>query len=349
MRVVLVDWLGRGGIAQTSEAWVMELGAAGAEVTVVTRPGRELAATGAAARVVTSHEGGGRIRSHMRVVAVAAETIREVQPNVVIVQNYVLPPLERPVYRAAAGVGARVISVVHDHRLHSLLAGNRAGLRSSLRQATAVVAHTRFVADAVAAFTGRHDLVVVPHPVQVGMIDQPSSTTLLSNPKDGLLALHFGVLKRGYKGTEMIERLATNGVPGWSFAVLGAGAPPARPGLQSVPGFVDAGDLIAVVRSSQATLLPYRMASQSGAVVLGQVLGSVPVASAVGGIPEQIEHGRTGLLLPPDARETAWQDALSSLSDDGVRAPMVEAARETAWKNHHEFVAAIKGLVCGDA
>ncbi|MBV9663594.1 MAG: hypothetical protein JOZ37_06480 [Actinobacteria bacterium] len=91
------------------------------------------------------------------------------------------------------------------------------------------------------------------------------------------------------------------------------------------------------------------MASQSGAVVLGQVLGSVPVASAVGGIPEQIEHGRTGLLLPPDAPEKAWQDALSSLSDDGVRAPMVEAARETAWKNHHEFVAAIKGLVCGDA
>ncbi len=37
LSVVLVDWLGRGGIAQTSEAWVDELDASGHDVCVVTR------------------------------------------------------------------------------------------------------------------------------------------------------------------------------------------------------------------------------------------------------------------------------------------------------------------------
>ncbi len=35
--VLMIDWLGRGGIAQCTEAWAIELGGAGHAVTVVTR------------------------------------------------------------------------------------------------------------------------------------------------------------------------------------------------------------------------------------------------------------------------------------------------------------------------
>ena len=38
MSVVIVDWLGRGGIAQTTEAWVLELAGRNVDAVAVTRP-----------------------------------------------------------------------------------------------------------------------------------------------------------------------------------------------------------------------------------------------------------------------------------------------------------------------
>jgi glycosyltransferase involved in cell wall biosynthesis len=55
------------------------------------------------------------------------------------------------------------------------------------------------------------------------------------------------------------------------------------------------------------------------------------VASSVGGIPELIDQGVTGLLVPPgDA--TALAETLRGLLDDPVlRERMGQKARETAW------------------
>jgi alpha-maltose-1-phosphate synthase len=47
--------------------------------------------------------------------------------------------------------------------------------------------------------------------------------------------------------------------------------------------------------------------------------GTAVVASAVGGIPEVVEDGRTGLLVPPDD-EAALADAINVLIDDPARA-----------------------------
>src|SRR5688500_8080170 len=126
--VVIVDWLGRGGIAHTTHEWVTAIGGAGHEITVVTRPGRDLAG-------VPVNTVGGRGRSQLAVVRAAARKIDEVRPDLVVVQNYVIPALERPVFAAAATAGARVAVVVHNHRQHSLASGSRLGLRSTLRRA----------------------------------------------------------------------------------------------------------------------------------------------------------------------------------------------------------------------
>jgi len=47
--------------------------------------------------------------------------------------------------------------------------------------------------------------------------------------------------------------------------------------------------------------------------------GTAVVASAVGGIPEVVQDGRTGLLVPPDDEE-ALADAINALVDDPARA-----------------------------
>jgi len=338
----MVDWLGRGGIAQCTDAWATECGGAGHDVTIVTRPGREL--TDGPVAVVEAPGRRGRIGAHRAVVRTAVERIRDERPDVVVVHNYVLPPLEAPVHDAAHAVGARLVVVVHDHRLHTLRAGTRAGLRVQLGRADTVLAHTRYVADGVREYSGRSDVMVVPVPALTGMLRHEPIAPLLPTEPHHWVG-HFGVLKRRYKGGGIVEALARRGMAGWGFLAVGVGAPRDVPGLHSRAGYVPAAELLGAVAATDATLAPYDHATQSGVVVLAHLLGSVPVASAVGGIPEQIDDGVDGILIEAGAPRSAWRDALVRLADDDTRKEMALAGATRAWSDHEQFVAGVLELV----
>src|SRR6185312_8450526 len=78
-----------------------------------------------------------------------------------------------------------------------------------------------------------------------------------------------------------------------------------------------------------------------------QVLGwveaqacNVPVlVSDVGGIPETLQPGATGLLLPPGDVD-AWCEAILALCDDATRRPMAAAARDFAERRFSSSVIA---------
>ena len=310
-------------------------------VLVVTRPNRELAASSG----VPVARGTGRLRAHKYVADAAVRAIHEHRPTAVVIQNYVVPAIEWHVYRAARRTGARVILVVHDHRLHSRLAGNHIGLNRCIAAAGTVIAHTEFVARSLTASTGRGDIVRLPLPVQLGTLARPRPEEPPTGRGPGLLAVHFGTLQRRYKGTSMIVELAVTGVNGWRFCLIGSGAPAVVPGAQVIRGFIDGGALVSAVSNSQATLLPYSYASQSGAVVLAQALGSVVITTSVGGLPEQVEDGVDGRLLPVGAPPAAWRLALEGLSDASERVAITEAARRRVWHDHATFAEMIKKLV----
>ena len=157
-------------------------------------------------------------------------------------------------------------------------------------------------------------------------------------PGDDLLGLHFGTLRRRYKGSDVVVRLAGR-VPGWTFGVVGNGAPPNRPGLEAAPGWITSEDLVATVAIADAAILPYRRASQSGAIVLAQALGVVPVATAVGGVPEQIDHDRDGVLVPRRATPDLWRTVLQDLADDEHRKELSIAGRARVETAHEQLAA----------
>jgi glycosyltransferase involved in cell wall biosynthesis len=57
-------------------------------------------------------------------------------------------------------------------------------------------------------------------------------------------------------------------------------------------------------------------------------MGVPVVATDVSGIPELVESGRTGLLIPPRQPQALADAMLTMLTDDGLRQRVIPAARD---------------------
>ena len=99
---VVVDWLGRGGIAQTTPTWVRGLADARPRCRRghPRRPGARRSRGARAARTAPHP-----FVTHRRLAHLAATTVEELEPDVVVVQNYVVPVLETPAGPGAASLG----------------------------------------------------------------------------------------------------------------------------------------------------------------------------------------------------------------------------------------------------
>ncbi len=65
-------------------------------------------------------------------------------------------------------------------------------------------------------------------------------------------------------------------------------------------------------------------------VIDAMALGIAPIAFAVGGLPEVIEDGKSGLLIPPGDVQAFMRGAAELITDDGLRTRLGNAARERA-------------------
>jgi glycosyltransferase involved in cell wall biosynthesis len=343
----MAEWFGRGGIAHTAQAWVRELDSAAIPSLLVTRAGRELAAAVPGSIAVRSR--GGALASHVAALHTVRGLLRGGRFTHLVLHGSVAPQLETQLLGVARSRGTRSILVAHESALSRRSPAGAHSLARLVRGADVVVAHSRFVASALEEVAGRRNFVLLPLPLPLGLVG-PDARALHSGSSvvdagELPVALHFGHLHRGYKGSATVVELAGGGVPGWRLALVGKGAPASVTGALSVDRFLDPADLTATIAGSAASLLPYDRASQSAAVVLAQALGSVVIATAVGGIPEQIEDRVTGLLLAPQSPPGRWREALLDLSDVGVRERIAGAARASVVAAHREFAEGIVRLV----
>jgi glycosyltransferase involved in cell wall biosynthesis len=257
----------------------------------------------------------------------------------------------------AAGWAARVAGVPLVAHFHSL-AGNRPSWHDRIegaaaRRARARVAVSRAVAaDRAARFAlPAVAFQVIPNGIETGrFVSVPGP---LPAPGHPLMIGFLGRLLREAKGLDvLLDAMAlVPGAGGGEIRLEIAGGPPeavdaldhevrARGLAGRVRLLGEVADAAEVLARWAAVVLPSRREGFGLALIEAMAAGRPVVASRVGGIPEVVEDGATGLLVPPD-EPAALAAALRTLDADrsrlaemgraaGLRARRLFDARRTA-------------------
>ncbi len=145
------------------------------------------------------------------------------------------------------------------------------------------------------------------------------------------------------KHVDVLVRAAAR-MPGVSVVLLGDG--PDRARLERLTrrlgltervhflGFVPHEQVAARLPAADAQALPSRYEELGTALLEGMQAGLPIVASDTGGIPQVIEHGRTGLLVPPGDPEALAAALTRVLRDPALAARLGTAASHEAAKYH---------------
>jgi glycosyltransferase involved in cell wall biosynthesis len=189
--------------------------------------------------------------------------------------------------------------------------------------------------------------------------DRAAARSRLGLPAGAAVALFFGFV-RPYKGLEgLIDALPAVAarVPALQLVVAGefwqpAGAFLSRAAALGVAGRLrlddryvpneEVGDYFA---AADVVVMPYRSATQSGVVTLAAEFGRPVVATRVGGLPEAVEHGVGGLLVPPGDVPALAEALAAVLSDAALRERLSAGSRAGISRfDWSQLVAAVERL-----
>jgi len=257
------------------------------------------------------------LRGHVlgRIAAGEAEAVVAVMPHL-------FTPLLAPAVRRK---GALYATIIHDAEAHpgDPTAVVTRWLRSEAKGADLVVTLSRQVADRLAALriAPRERILPLFHP-DMGL-HEPASPPA---PREGPLRLLFFGRILGYKGLPLlvsaVELLQSQGVP-IRLGVAGAGElGDLRPRLEALGAEIanrwhSEAEMAEIFRRYDAVALPYVEASQSGVAAVAFAHGLPVVATPVGGIVEQVEHGVSGILAASATAE-AFAAAVKRLAEDSA-------------------------------
>lgn len=244
---------------------------------------------------------------------------------------------------AARAAGLPVVTTVH-----SLLSQDYPGLFSravnvcSERLTRGFTAHFIAVSGFLAAAlekegVPRERITVIRNGMEVTLPDREEPVTLRERfglPEDAPLVAAVGRLHRvkGHRHFVMAAAQVLARHPEARFLIIGAG--PERPALEKqvgdlglrgkviVTGFIK--DVLRYYREFAVLVLP-SLAEGFGLVILEAFLCGTPVvATQVGGVPEVVRDGETGLLVPP-ADAAALAAAIDRVLEDPAAARAMAA------------------------
>lgn len=196
----------------------------------------------------------------------------------------------------------------------------------SYRRVDKFIAPSRFMRDAVVPLLGESRVVYIPNGVD--------TTRIAPSREDKGFALYLGRLSPE-KGVETLLRAHAADNAAWRLVVAGSG--PLQGKLQSefpsveFTGHLTGEDLETKLREASVIVVPSEWHENNPLSVLEAMAHGKPiVASDIGGLPELVRHGRTGLLFEPGNAQQLSSYVRILLGDPDLRRKLGNEARKIA-------------------
>lgn len=253
----------------------------------------------------------------------------------------------------------KMVLTIHDVVVHP---GDPQGITDIFRsvfrrKAERIIVHGEFLRTQLLSRYGesKKRIFVVPHGIYT--IYRKWDDESVKEERNTIL--FFGRISR-YKGIDVLikaEPLISKEIPEVKIVLAGGGK-----GLESYAARIKNGDRFEIInafianedvpklfRRAAVVVLPYIEASQSGVALLSYAFGKPVVVTNVGSIPEIVEHGRTGFIVPPNNPEELAKAIVVLLKDEHLRKEMSQnvirkASTELAWETIAKKTAEIYAL-----
>ena len=93
------------------------------------------------------------------------------------------------------------------------------------------------------------------------------------------------------------------------------------------PRYIPSEEIEAIMKLARVVVYPYRSSSQSGALQLAYTFSRPVIVTTVGGLPESVEDGRSGILVPPESPKELAAAILKIVSNPELAEKMGNYAR----------------------
>lgn len=137
-----------------------------------------------------------------------------------------------------------------------------------------------------------------------------------------------------YKGIDAFLRVARLGENshGWRSIIAGQGVLPSDANFLErctiYNDWLDEASLVERILQTKVCVLPYNSASQSGIISLCHACHVPVVVPPIGGLPDQVEHGKTGIIACDSADKTIFEGVEEILLNEGNLESMEKCIEE---------------------
>lgn len=244
--------------------------------------------------------------------------------------------------------GVKVVFFCHNVVEHETSRLKASLARWVIGQGDAFVVHTEADRLNLLTLLPHADVKIHPHPIY----DQfPAARGLL--PKRADLELLFFGFVRPYKGLDvLIEAVGLLKDPGVFLTIAGEfweGEDKIKAridelgleeNIEIVPRYLKEAEIAEYFARSDVVVLPYRSATGSGVVPLAYHYGKPVIVTSVGGLPDVVDEGETGWIVPPEA-PSALAAAIMEVTPKAIycMAPHIEHKKEAmTWDGLAEVI-----------